>query len=164
MLEATFTERGPTPRHQARAANDIARRVGWQVGAHWHRTFLPLRFTHAKATELGYQARTAAYNRIKFRKYGHTYPLVFTGATKAAILSHIVPPINVTATGGKARIRVSLPGSKGLNRRRTASAPNMAREIRRVSQSEADALSVVAAEWFQRHTQQISTVTVHQTQ
>lgn len=56
------------------------------AGEYWHREILPKHFTHAGATEYDYQGRTPKHLRRKLRKYGHTYPLVFSGDLKRDVL------------------------------------------------------------------------------
>lgn len=161
-LQATVTETGAAPRNQLRAANDLARAVGWQVGAHWFRTILPKHFTHRGATEYGYAERTPQHNRAKLRKYGHTYPLVFSSKTRDQILANAFPAIRVTAVQSRATIYITIPGSQGLNRRASPKSPNMAAEVRRVSESDKAQLSEHARSQYATRSQALTGAAVSQ--
>lgn len=63
----------------------LARAWHW-AGEYWHREILPRHFTHAGAAEYGYKPRHFKYTRYKLKRYGHTYPLVFRGDMKRAVL------------------------------------------------------------------------------
>lgn len=73
------------------------------LGRLWHRFLLPKHFTHAGATEYGYAPRTRLYTLRKRKKWGHTYPLVWSGATKQAALR--TQDVKATSKGAVVTLR-----------------------------------------------------------
>lgn len=91
LSKITVRERGSVPR-QFQKAFTAAIRAAWQTaGELWHDRFRPKHFTHAGAREYGYLPRKGergneheqgfrrSYTGRKLHKFGHTYPLVYTG-------------------------------------------------------------------------------------
>lgn len=91
--------KGVTIRGLRKQKNAIHRDVMYSVAFLWHRDMRPKHFTHAGASEYGYTERSPNYNRQKFRRFGHTYPLVYTGDSKLATEKNV--NIRATATSNK---------------------------------------------------------------
>lgn len=103
----------------------------------WHQRFRHKHFTHAGASEYGYLPRKGeggigrwrgSYTERKLRKFGHTYPLVYSGTTRR--LSAITR-ITTSGKGGKASY--NLPT---LNLRPRGGRINMRAEFQRISPRE----------------------------
>ncbi|MEO1528071.1 MAG: hypothetical protein AAFX06_21785 [Planctomycetota bacterium] len=78
-----------------------ASKPSWEeTGRHFHHQHRKRRFTHRHATEAGFQKRSPLYLRMKFRKYGHTYPLKKTGEAEAQSRT-----ARVTARGGTGQLK-----------------------------------------------------------
>lgn len=107
---------------------------------HWQNT-LPLHFTHQGATRYGYQKRKTGYEQRKLRRFGHTYPLVFTGQSKREILSRV----NLSFTGKGVRVRVVAPRHIAVRR---ASDPSKVRELGAITGDEFGQLGQVIAAKF----------------
>ena len=109
-------------------------------GVYWHgycRPGSPLakHFTTAGATEYGYAARSIAYTMRKLKKFGHTYPLVWSGEAKNLARQQ---DVRASAKGVRIVLRVNK-----LNFRGKGSKANMAEEVRTVSKSDAAAVTRV---------------------
>lgn len=146
MYEIVIVKRGPTPKLAARELNNVNRETVRLMGEYWHQKYFPKHFTHAGATEYGYQERNAHYEMRKLKKYGHTYPLVFSGQGRQDA-SH--PRIVATAKRGEARVQVIM-NAPVFNLRSSPSAPNMRRELITISQAEADSIAREAG-FFQQY-------------
>lgn len=132
----------------------------WEAaGRFWHQEILPKKFTHAGATEYGYQGRTPQYTRRKLRKFGHTYPLVYTGELKRQALR--TEDIRSTARGVKIVIHgpaylymyrryqpqklsaaaLRRAQRRGLDTSRTIDQPDKAGELQAVSARDAELIA-----------------------
>jgi hypothetical protein len=146
MYEIVIHKRGPTPKLLARELNSVNRETARLMGDYWHQRFFPKHFTHRGATEYGYKKRNEFYEAKKLKKFGHTYPLVFSGEGKEQA-SH--PRIVATAKRGEARVRVIM-NAPVFNFRSSPNAPNMAEELRTISEPEANELGREAG-FFQQY-------------
>lgn len=117
----------------------------WEAaGEYWHREILAKHFTHAGAAEYGYAPRTVKHNWRKLRKFGHTYPNVFTGEMKHQVMR--ARELQTTSRGGK----VILYGPTYLYAyRKDYSQPDKAAEIAAVSEADARALAAVIDKFIQ---------------
>jgi len=107
-------------------------------GKYWHKTFARKHFTHAGAKKYGYARRSGeqfpfmskaflrSYTGQKWRKHKHTNPLVFTGATRADVMTKW--RVQGTRPGGA----VVIMNARGLNRRPKGGKINMRAEMERV--------------------------------
>lgn len=141
---------GFTPRVAKRKLNGLTRASFDDIGHWWQRTALPKHFTHAGATLYGYARRQGervahhtrewrlSYTRRKLRKFGHTYPLVFSGRSRALAKTGVV-----RAT--RNRVRVSIP-APALNRPHPSGRIFMREEVTTVSEDE----KAIVAERFTR--------------
>jgi len=75
-----------------------------RVGTHWHRYILPKHFTHRGATEYRYAKRSDKYTTRKFQKFGHTYPLVWSGNLKRMAMG--MRDVRATSKGVRIVLRV----------------------------------------------------------
>lgn len=137
MYEVLIHRRGPTPDLMVRELNNINREAARLMGEYWHVKFFPKHFTHRGATEYGYAKRNTHYERRKYKKFGHTYPLTFTGASKARASS---PRIVATAKRGEAKVRV-LMNAPTLNLIPTGGRINLRTELTTVSEPEAQEMA-----------------------
>lgn len=137
MYEMVVHRRGPTPDLLARELNNINREAARAMGELWHLRFFPKHFTHRGATEYGYTKRNARYERFKYKKFGHTYPLVFTGNSRTRASS---PRIVATAKRGEARVRVIMHAPT-LNLTPKGGRINLRKELTTVSLAEAEELA-----------------------
>jgi hypothetical protein len=60
----------------------VLRKAFKEAATFWHRVLRPKHFTHAGATEYGYEPRSQRYTWRKLKTFGHTFPLVFTGESR----------------------------------------------------------------------------------
>ena len=127
-------DRGPTVRGMRRVINNLTKESWFQTGVQFHARFTDLRFTHAHATQAGYAPRSKSYERQKFKKYGHTYPLEYTGRTR-----RLVRTANVASTSKGVDIRY--PGARVFNFRNPKMKANMVVEFTTVLQSEANEMA-----------------------
>lgn len=127
-----------------RERNNIHREVMYLVAFFWHREFRPKHFTHAGATEYRYTERSPLYNRKKLRRFGHTYPLVFTGDSKLATEANVT--IRAIATSNKARgiVKMRAPNLSRLGRDGSRTPIVAVDELRRVSDRETRQIAEVA--------------------
>jgi|GEM_PF-3149292 len=112
----------------------------------WFRFVLPKHFTHRGATEYGYQERSVLHTRKKLRKFGHTYPNVFTGKLRAEVLANATD-IRATAKG----VRGYLHGPKYLwQYRKNYSQPDKAKELTAVSDADREFIAEVMDKYIAR--------------
>lgn len=78
-----------SPEHMAKAFLGLVKWANGMVVQRWHRHRLPVHFTHRAKAMYGYREREGGHEDRKKRRFGHTLPLVFTGASKAAMLSQV---------------------------------------------------------------------------
>lgn len=105
-----------------RGANDALTQAQTKGALFHFENFLPLHFTHAGAARYGYRKRQLKYERQKRRRFGHTYPLVFSGESQRQALSGA----RIMATPKGARSMVTVPRSLIVHR---ATDPNKAQEL-----------------------------------
>ena len=149
-IKIEIRERGPVPRKMKVAHNAAAKATWQETGLFFHATMSDDRFTQAHATLAGYQKRTKAYTARKFKKFGHTRPLEYSGTTR-----RLVRTANIAATSKGAQVRY--PGARAFNfRNPKARQPiNMAEEFRKIIPKEATEL---AAEFDRQYDQKINQI------
>lgn len=89
---------------------------------HWHKRIRPKHFTHAGAKEYGYTPRQGenrvrwrgSYTERKLRKWGHTYPLVWSGGS---LRKSQTTRIRTSGKGGKASYSIPVFNYKTKNNR-----------------------------------------------
>lgn len=135
MILITVRETGPTPGMMRREFNRHVAEAHAHMGAHWHRVMRPEHFTHRGAAKYGYTQRTGKHQRRKLRRFGHTYPLVFTGESRR--LSGIMD-IRATSRGVRVVMR-----TRALNFRPKGWTGTMADELRKVTPAEQSELGRV---------------------
>lgn len=129
-------ESGLTPRLAQRAMNDINRTTAFDMATEWKVDMLPDRFTHRGAAELGFTPRNFFYERRKLKRWGHTYPNVWTGKSRERAR---LADVKATATKLQARARVVIDAPT-LNLNPRGSRINKREEIVRTSVREAKEL------------------------
>lgn len=136
MVIASFNirERGPTPRNLRKAFNAASKQAWYETGVEFHQKFRDERFTQRHATLAGYTQRKRSYTMRKFKKYGHTRPLEFSGTTRRLVRS---ATISSTSKGNSVRY----PGARVFNFKHPKSDVNMVQEFTKVTQQEADQLA-----------------------
>jgi hypothetical protein len=145
MYEILIHRRGPVPSLMARELNNINREAARLMGEYWHSRFFPKHFTHRGATEYGYAPRNQHYLARKLKKYGHTYPLVYTGDSRQRA-GH--PRIVATAKRGEAKVRVIM-NAPTLNLIPQGGRINLRQELTTVSQPEAHELGGEVSFFYQ---------------
>ncbi|QEF98151.1 hypothetical protein Mal15_21990 [Stieleria maiorica] len=137
---------GPGVGRSLRQAYVAASEPAWKdTGQDFHVRYRPKRFTHAHATEAGYAKRKTKYVREKFRRYGHTYPLVKTGeARRLAATARITTRSGTGQVDNRGGVKISYPSLRKLNFRHPDSDINMADEFRRIPDRE----SVLLGHYF----------------
>ncbi|MEM6980602.1 MAG: hypothetical protein AAF539_13145 [Planctomycetota bacterium] len=113
--------------------------VSWEeTGQTFHLQYRPKRFTHKHARQAGYGKRKPRYNRVKLRRFGHTYPLVFSGEVRRLTQSaRIIARKGTGRIGNQGGVRVTYRGARKLNFRHPDSNINMVREFTTVTDQEA---------------------------
>lgn len=128
-----ISESGFTPKLARRALNDINRQTAFDMATEWKVDMLPDRFTHRGATELGFTPRNFFYDRRKIRRWGNTYPNVWTGKSRERAR---LADVKAVATRREARARVIIDAPT-LNLNPRGSRINKREEIVRTSVREA---------------------------
>ena len=145
MLYVEVRQRGATPDLLKRTFNELSKTSWDDMGREWHKTMRPKHFTHRGATEYHYSPRNKEYELRKFRRLGHTYPLVWSGASKKLSVIR-----NVRSTRGGVRVVMNTPT---LNFRRgklgsLSGAKTLREEMTTVSDAEVKALTEVWVKGF----------------
>lgn len=140
-IKYTVRDRGATPRGMRKRLNAQKKDAWYEAATMYHREMTPKRFTEEHARRAGYTKRKRAYNRRKYKRFGHTRPLEFTGTAKRAVIREA--SITNTSNGAKVRYR----GGRVFNFRNPKSEVNMLLEFTTVLQDEADQI----ADTFDKH-------------
>jgi len=142
-LSIKIKERGPVPRTM-RKVYTKARKEGWtSTGKLFHEEMRDKRFTKEHARTARYRKRSGeefesnkeskafrqSYTGQKYRKFGHTRPLEYTGETRRLVRT---ANISSTSKGG----RVKYPGARKLNFRNPHSSIQMSKEFRKLTGAE----------------------------
>jgi len=141
-MRIRIIEKPPSVDITLREWNNIVKQAWGKVGFLWFKEMRPKHFTRAAYKEYGYQPRQgelgtrqlrqrgfrSSYTGQKLRKFGHTNPLVYSGTSLRRSRSG-----RITATSKG--VRITLP-TNALNLRRTAQHPDMAAELRTISETE----------------------------
>lgn len=134
MAKFTIRDRGATPRGMARRLN-AHKKICWDdTAVLFHTEMRDKRFTHAHARAAGYAPRTFKYQQRKLKKWGHTYPLQWSGTTRRNVRA---ARISSTSNGA----RVAYAGARVFNFRNPKMKANMAIEFTTITQAEADQLA-----------------------
>ena len=145
MLYIEVKQRGATPDLLKREFNRLSKESWEDLGSAWHKDMRPKHFTHRGATEYGYSPRNKEYELRKFRRFGHTYPLVWSGSSRT--LSGIG---NIRGTRGDVRVVMNTPT---LNFKRgklgsLSGAKTLREEMTTVSDAEVEPLTEVCVKGF----------------
>lgn len=144
-------ERGPTPRRLVKVYNASSKEAYYDVGLHFHSDMRDERFTNEHAEKAGYHKRKGeaqpresksfrrSYTGRKFRQFGHTRPMEFSGDTRQAMRT-----ASISSTSKSVRVRY--PGSNKLSYKHPKSQIKMQDEFRTLLDSEITTL----AELFDR--------------
>ena len=100
-----------------------------EVVGYFHATMRDKRFTEEHGRIANYQPRSPGYMRRKMRQKRHQRPLEFSGKSRRD-----AKIANIRASGFQ--VEVMYAGLRGLNRRRSAAAPNMVNEFQRFTDRE----------------------------
>ena len=133
IVRIHVTERGSVGRGLKRAYDASVKQIWFDFGVEFHSQFSDARFTHAHASKAGYAQRSKQYERRKFKKFGHTYPLVWSGTAR-----RLVRTANVVAT--KNGVSVRYAGARVFNFKNPKSQVNMREEFTKVLPEEAEHL------------------------
>jgi hypothetical protein len=82
IIKVDIRDRGATPRGMRKMLTGALKESWLETGAEFHAENSDKRFTHAHAAEAGYAPRSKNYERRKLKKYGHTYPLEYSGTAR----------------------------------------------------------------------------------
>ena len=133
MLTVKITYSGAAPALAKRALNKLYKKSFAIAAGVWHTRFHRKHFTHAGAREYRYDPRQgermtrgskrhrASYTARKERLFGHTLPLVWSGASRK--LASIK---DVRATSKRGRVVIH---ARGLNRPRRGGKKSMREEM-----------------------------------
>lgn len=141
---ATAKVRGQNVGRSLRKAYGEASEPSWEeTGRKFHHQYRPKRFTHKHAREAGYMKRKPGYEKVKFRRFGHTYPLVFSGEVKRLVATARIKSRKGTGqAGNQGGVQVLYPGARKLNLRHKDSEIRMNQEFTRVTDHEATLLGL----------------------
>jgi hypothetical protein len=109
-------------KHEKKAITAQMKQSWFEAGRYFHLNMRERRFTQAHATKAGYAKRSVKYTQYKFRKFGHTRPLEFSGTARRLMKS-----ANISSTSKGAR--VAYPGARVFNFRNPKSDPKMSLNI-----------------------------------
>lgn len=144
-----MTETGAVPGVLKRELNRLLKQAWETLGIYWHANFREKHFTHAGATEYQYDKRQGedrsqggkgffrTYTGRKLRRFGHTLPLVWSGASRTR--SRIR---DVRATRAGVRVVINAP-TLNFRKGRLATGKTMREEMTTVSAKERRDLAVV---------------------
>lgn len=145
MIYIQWTYSGPRGLRDMRAVR-AAQKAAWlAIATIWHQNLRPKHFTHAGAREYAYDKRQGevgsgrpfkgSYTARKLRLFGHTLPLVWSGAsrTRSAIR-------NIKSTSKGARVTMNVP-TLNFRKGRNAKGKSMREELTTVSLPERKALA-----------------------
>lgn len=156
-IEFKIFEFGPTPRHLLKHERRIRKDTWLALADHWFREFRPKHFTHRGASEYGYTPRSGegasgkafvrSYTGKKLKRFGHTYPLVWSGTSmRRAQMGRI------TGTSKYARVSMNVPA---FNFRPKFSSINMRAEMETISRGEAIELTALAERTVQKEIERL---------
>lgn len=126
-------------RHEKKALNQQLK-AGWADAArYFHDKLRDRRFTQAHATKAGFAPRRKKYISKKYKKFGHTRPMEFTGTARRAVAGFV--RITSTSKGSRA----AYPGARVFNLKNPNSDPkmNLNVEFRTILPEEAELLADV---------------------
>lgn len=135
MLKTTITYIGG-PDVLAKDLRAAAKAELAKVGTHWHRQTLPGHFALDAIRKYRYAPRSKGHMRVKARLYGHSLPLVMTGALR----DQVTRMSRVTSTAKGAR--VTMTGPRYLYMVQREKGPDMAKEITAATDMEAAEMAV----------------------
>ncbi len=141
-IKPTLIFPGKTPRGMANAAKEARQKANLSVAEFWREKLFPKHFTTQGAQEYGYQPRTAKYQARKFRRFGHSNPLTYTGESKENTMSQYVIKVSPN------RLEVRMPSPRAWNLSRRANMPNLREEALKASDSDLEILAKVAFKTF----------------
>jgi len=145
MLKFALIPPGPPAGIRKRDFNAAKKIAFEKIGEYWFEFFLPKHFTKAGAREYGYTPRKGenlprgskawrkSYTGKKWKKYGVTQPLVYTGESKRATRS-----ARIKTTSKKVTVTMRTPR---LNWRAKNSEINMNKELTTISPAEWNVLT-----------------------
>jgi hypothetical protein len=141
---ATARVRGMNIGRSLRKAYTEASEPSWEeTGRTFHHQMRPARFTHKHAREAGYMKRKPGYEKRKFRRFGHTYPLVWSGEVKRLVATARIKARKGTGqAGNQGGVQVIYPGARKLNLRSKHTNIRMNEEFTRVTDREAGLLGL----------------------
>jgi hypothetical protein len=168
MIAISMYERGATPGLLKKLWNKLAKACWSEVAIHWHKEMRPKHFTHAGAREYGYDKRQGeggigrhddwralgagasftdrmgrrafyrTYTGRKLQRFGHTYPLVWSGASRT-----LTGMRNISATKSGSRVTMNAP-TLNFRKGKTGTGKTMREEMTTVSSGER---VVIAGVW-----------------
>ena len=157
MILITITEQGATPGILKKLWNQLTKQCWTELGTYWHAHLREKHFTHAGATEYAYDKRqgehllrswdkgfSRTYTYRKLQRFGHTYPLVWSGASRT-----LTKIRNIQATRDGVRVVMNAPtlnfrkGNRGIGK-------TMREEMTTVSAREQVVLAGVWDQAFQK--------------
>ena len=136
--------RGDNIGRSLREKYTLASEPSWEeTGRTFHHQYRKKRFTHRHAKEAGYMKRKPGYEKIKFRRFGHTYPLVFSGEVQRLVATaHIKARKGTGQIGNQGGVRIAYPGARKLNLRSKHTKIRMNEEFTRIPDAEATLLGL----------------------
>ena len=168
MIQITVTEIGATPGILKKHFNALTKKCWEAMGNYWHAHLREKHFTHAGATEYGYDKRQGergspgdkgfrrSYTGRKLRRFGHTYPLVWSGASRT--LTRIR---NVKSTKDGCRVVMNVP-TLNFRKGKLGRGKTMREEMTTVSQRERELLPGVWDREFQKGIDEVREVSAKQ--
>jgi hypothetical protein len=149
MIKISIKETGMVPGMLKREFNNLMRQCYRAMGTWWHAQMRPKHFTHRGATEYGYDPRQGergsgaktfkrSYSGRKLRKFGHTLPLVWTGASRTRSLIR-----DIRVTKDSARVVLSTPTLNFKRGRKPGAKKTLREEMTTVSDGERKELARV---------------------
>lgn len=124
----------------------LAREAARFMGVYWHTHFRPLHFDDVAWVRYNYAPRTAKYTLRKFRKHGHTRPLVWSGDSERRTQ---IQDVRATYRGGMAIARVVMHAPT-LNFRKHPESPDMRAELTTVIPEEMQEISAAVGEFIRQ--------------
>ena len=142
------------PKAMKASLRPIVKEALQDMGALWHRRYLPQHFRPGAASKYGYQPRSAAYMKRKASRKRHQRPLEFSGDYKREVSRKAV------LSGTSKRVRVVMdvgPAWYATRTWKTRRAPDIPAETTATTPTEVKRLARIGEQFTERKLNAIQT-------
>lgn len=136
-FQTVLTYRRPK-RGMRKAHAEAMQKANMEGAKEWREKLFPIHFTPEAVARYGYESRTVKYQARKFRRFGHTNPLEYTGAAKAFIMN------GYTIDASTGRAVVNMPSPRVFNLSQQIGHPNLRAEALRTVERDLEVIAKAA--------------------